>query len=254
MVNTLTSQVVRVFRRFGLDVRFYRPDTAPAAQLMQILNQHGINLVLDVGANAGHFGRYLRDAGYRERIVSFEPLSTAWDTLSRESRRDPLWEVAPRMALGSRDEEAEINVSGNSVSSSILHMHPTHRDAAPESRFIGKEKVAVRRLDAVIAAYLRSDSVPFLKIDTQGYEDRVLEGAADIMARIAGIQLEVSFVPLYEGQRLFGHMVDWMNGRGFEMWALSPVLIDPQNGRMLQADATFFRSGCPAAPDQKAAC
>ena len=201
-------------------------------------------MVFDVGANAGHFGQYLRDAGYRGRIVSFEPLSTAWDELLKASRKDPLWEVAPRAAIGSDEGELEIHVARNSVSSSILAMHAAHTDAAPESGYIGKERVPLRRLDSLASEYLHSDSVPFLKIDTQGYEDHVLNGADGIMDRIVGIQLELSLVPLYKGQRLFDDLTEWLKRLGFELWAMSPVLVDPQSGRLLQLDATFFR--CPA--------
>jgi FkbM family methyltransferase len=240
-MSIIKSIITHLVRRLGFDLRVYRPDRSESAQLMKILSNHGINVVLDIGANAGHFGRYLRDAGYCGRIVSFEPLSTAWEGLSRENRRDPLWEVAPRMALGSREDEIEINISGNSVSSSILDMHPTHSTAAPESTFIGKERVAVRRLDAVAPDYLRPDSVPFVKIDTQGYEDQVLDGAEGILDRIAGIQMELSLVPLYQGQRLFDEMTRRVNRLGFEIWAITPVFVDPRTGRLLQVDATFFR-------------
>lgn len=240
--NTLKSHVTRFVRRLGLDIRLFRPASSESAQLMKILSAHGVNLVFDVGANAGHFGQYLRDAGYRGRIVSFEPLPAAWNDLLKASRKDPLWEVAPRAAIGSDAGELEIHVARNSVSSSILDMHESHTNAAPESGFIGKERVPLRRLDSLASEYLRSDSVPFLKIDTQGYEDQVLTGADGIMDRIVGIQLELSLVPLYKGQRLFDDLTEWLKRLGFEIWAISPVFVDPQSGRLLQIDATFFRS------------
>jgi FkbM family methyltransferase len=241
--NTLKSHITRFLRRLGFDVRLYRPASSESAQLVKMLSAHRINLVFDVGANAGHFGQFLRDASYRGRIVSFEPLSTAWKELLKASRKDHLWEVAPRAAIGSDEGELEIHVARNSVSSSILAMHAAHTDAAPESGYIGKERVSLRRLDSLASEYLRSDSVPFLKIDTQGYEDHVLNGADGIIDRIVGIQLELSLVPLYKGQRLFDDFTEWLKRLGFELWAMSPVLVDPQSGRLLQLDATFFR--CP---------
>ena len=244
MGKTLESHVTRFVRRLGFDLRRYRPASSESAQLMKIFSAHGINLVFDVGANAGHFGRYLRDAGYRDRIVSFEPLSTAWNELLNASRKDPLWEVAPRGAIGSNEGELEIHVARNSVSSSILAMHAAHTDAAPASGYVGKERVPCRRLDSLASEYLHSDSVTLLKIDTQGYEDRVLNGADGIMDRIVGTQLELSLVPLYEGQRMCDELTERMKRLGFELWAMSPVLVDPQSGRLLQIDATFFR--CPA--------
>lgn len=241
MGNTLKSHVTRFVRRLGFDLRLYRPASSESAQLMKILSVHRINLVFDVGANAGHFGQYLRDAGYRGHIVSFEPLSAAWEELLKASRKDPLWEVAPRAAIGSDEGELDIHVARNSVSSSILAMHGAHIHAAPASGYIGKERVPLRRLDSLASEYLHSDSVPFLKIDTQGYEDHVLNGADGIMDRIVGIQLELSLVPLYRGQRLWDDLTEWLKHLGFELWAISPVLVDPQSGRLLQLDATFFR-------------
>ncbi len=225
----------------GFEIRLYHPGHSQAAQLLKILSAHWINLVFDIGANAGYFGQYLRDAGYRGRIVSFEPLSTPWKKLLKASGKDPLWEVAPRTAIGSDEGELEIHVARNSVSSSILPMHEAHARATPESGYIGKERVPLRRLDSMAPDYFHSDSIPFLKIDTQGYEDHVLKGAEKIIDRIVGIQLELSIVPLYKGQRLFDEFYEWLKHLGFGLWAISPVLVDPQSGRLLQLDATFFR-------------
>ena len=69
----------------------------------------------------------------------------------------------------------------------------------------------------------------------------MLNGATGIIDRIMGIQLELSFVPLYEGQSLFDDLTARLKEMGFELWAMSPVLVDPQTGRLLQIDATFLR-------------
>jgi FkbM family methyltransferase len=237
----LNSIVKRTMRRLGFDLRRYRPATSEAAQFMGMLSAHGINLVFDVGANTGQFGQSLRDNGYGGRIVSFEPLSKAWEQLLEASRKDSLWEVAPRAAIGSEEGEIEIHVAANSASSSVLDMLEAHASAAPQSRYIGSERVPLRRLDTIALEYLRSNSVTFLKIDAQGYEDRVLLGSTDLLHHIAGVQLELSLVPLYKGQRLFDEMVDHLNANGFELWAIWQTFIDHRNGRLLQADVTFFR-------------
>ena len=238
----LNSVVKRTIRRLGFDLRRYNPASSEAAQFITMLSGHGINLVFDVGANTGQFGQSLRDGGYRGRIVSFEPLSKAREQLLEVSRKDPLWEVAPRAAIGSEDGDVEIHVAANSASSSVLDMLEAHASAAPESRYIGSEKVPLRRLDAIALGYLRPDSVAFLKIDTQGYEDRILLGASELIGQIVGLQLELSMVPLYEGQLLFGDMVSKLKANGFEIWATWQSFIDSRNGRLLQADVTLFRS------------
>jgi FkbM family methyltransferase len=207
-----------------------------------MLATHGVNLVLDVGANTGQFGKLLRVAGYAGRIVSFEPLSTARKQLAAAVRNDRLWEVAEQMAIGDEETEIELHIAGNSVSSSLLSMLPAHADAAPASVYVGSETVRVRKLDGAAASYLSADAVVFLKIDTQGYEDRVLRGARAVLERATGLQMELSLVPLYEGQRSSEDLLVEMRATGFELWAMSPAFIDPRTGRMLQVDATFFRS------------
>jgi FkbM family methyltransferase len=229
------------FYRIGLDVRRFRPASSESAALARMLSTHGVNLVLDIGANAGQFGKLLRSAGYRGRIVSFEPLSTARKRLVAAARNDRLWEVAEQMAIGDDENEIELHIAGNSVSSSLLSMLPAHMDAAPASVYVGSETVRVRRLDSAAANYLSNDAVLFLKIDTQGYEDKILQGAGAVLRRTTGLQMELSFVPLYEGQRSYEDMMAKLKTMGFELWAMSPAFIDPRTGRLLQVDATFFR-------------
>ena len=154
----LKSFVKRTIRRLGFDIRRYNPASSESVQLMRMLSAHRVNLVFDVGANTGQFGHFLRDAGYRGRIVSFEPLSVAWEKLLEASRKDALWEIAPRAAIGSDDGEIEIHVAGNSVSSSVLEMLDSHANAALKSRYVGKERVTLLRLDSIAPDYVHADS------------------------------------------------------------------------------------------------
>lgn len=78
-------------------------------------------------------------------------------------------------------------------------------------------------------------------MDTQGYEDRVLNGPEGILDRIVGIQLELSLIPLYEEQCLYDEMIVRLQNKGFDLWSIIPVFINPKSGRLFQVDATFFR-------------
>lgn len=238
----MISFVKHVARSFGLEIRRFDPRTSEAAQFMRQLSGHGVNVVFDVGANVGQFGRKtLRDAGYEKRIVSFEPLSSAWSRLSQEAAGDALWSIAPRTAIGASDGEIDIHVAQNSVSSSALNMLQEHLDSAPESAYVSTERAPLRRLDSIAHDYLDTDSKVFLKIDTQGFEGPALSGAQGVLDQVVGIQLELSLVPLYEGQCLYDDMMDRVKQLGFELWGISPAFVDAKSGRMLQVDATFFR-------------
>ena len=235
------SFIKRCIHYLGFDLRRYSPLSSDISQFMAMLKEHKVNLIFDVGANIGQFGKEIRNAGYGGRMVSFEPLTSAHARLLTASNNDPLWDVASQAAIGNEDGEIEIHVSGNSVSSSVLAMLDTHANAAPSSVYVSNEKVPLKRLDTIGLDYIHPDAVLFIKIDTQGYEDRVLQGASKVLARAIGLQLELSFVPLYDGQCLYDEMVAQLQVLGFELWGMTPVFNNPSNGRLLQVDATFFR-------------
>jgi FkbM family methyltransferase len=157
------------------------------------------------------------------------------------------------MALGATTGQVEINIAANSFSSSILPMLDSHLDAAPNSAYVLKEKVPLRRLDDILdelladnldgeqAANAPSRSI-FLKLDVQGYESQVLAGAAQLLQHTLAVQLEMSLLPLYEGETLMPQMHAAMAARGFDLWDLEPSFRDPNTGRLLQIDAIFTRS------------
>jgi FkbM family methyltransferase len=211
------------------------------ARYAAMLAAHKINLVLDVGANCGQYALGLRDSGYLGRIVSFEPQSQAHRELLAAASRDPNWTAAERTAIGASRSTLEINVSANSVSSSLLPMLDSHSRVAPESAYIGTETVDVVPLDEIAPNYIRPGDRAFLKIDVQGYEASVLDGAAETLKKVVGVATEMSFTPLYEGQSLFPDLYDRLTALGFAPWALLPGFSDNVAGRMLQCDGVFFR-------------
>jgi FkbM family methyltransferase len=226
----------------GYEVRRLSVHTSPGVQLNRLITHLGIDLVLDVGANVGQYAAELRSHGYSGLIVSFEPLAAAHARLEHAARRDARWRVAPRMALGSGSAEVMLNVAGNSLSTSVLNMLPAHEQAAPGSAVVGTEAVALQRLDEVAGQYLAGANAILLKIDTQGYEDQVLTGAAGVLQRVAAIQLELSLEPLYDGQPLFDAMRAKLHDMGFELFALLPGYVHPVTGRTLQVDGFFVRT------------
>ncbi|OJZ74820.1 FkbM family methyltransferase [Mycobacterium paraffinicum] len=201
-----------------------------------------VNVVIDVGANSGQFGTSLRRAGYKGRIVSFEPLPEPFSQLQRKAANDPLWECR-QCALGDAEQTITINVAGNAgASSSVLPMLKSHQDAFPPANYIGTEEVPIHRLDSLAPEFLKPDDVMFLKIDVQGFEKQVLAGAKQtVNDRCVGMQLELSFLPLYQGDMLIHESLERVYSLGFILTGLLPGFTDPRNGRMLQADGIFFR-------------
>jgi FkbM family methyltransferase len=238
-VHELAVKVRRAVNKLGLDVVPFRHTRHPIARRQALFSHHAIDLVLDVGGNVGQYGRFLRNVGYEGRILSFEPLSEAFKTLQRIASEDTNWDVA-RTAMGTRVGTAILNVSLNSESSSILPMLSSHLEVCPDSRYVGSEVVPLTTLEEVLRT-VADDQHIFLKVDTQGYERTVIEGAGDALSRIRGAQLEMSLVPLYEGEALLPEIVSFMSTRGFTLMGLEPGFSDAQTGQLLQVDGLFFR-------------
>ena len=223
-----------VARRSGLAWPAHKNHSA------RLLQRYEVDVVLDVGANNGQYGRELISMGWKRRLISFEPLSVAWQKLQANARPHPNW-FAENMALGSTDGMAEINVSQNTQSSSFRDILPAHVSAAPTSAYVGTEEVRVARLDSVIDDYCLPEDRCFLKLDVQGFERDVLEGAEDSLARCVGLQAEMAVTPLYEGETLFTEMVEYLGSLGYILMSIDGVFEDEQTGQYAQLEGIFYR-------------
>jgi FkbM family methyltransferase len=230
--------IQQIFKALNLDIKIYRKSNHPRFDLVKFILDNKINLVLDIGANDGGFVREIRYLGYKGNVLSFEPLSKAHSTLSINSKSDPNWFVFDRIALGDNDEIVDINISANSVSSSILPMLNSHIDAALNSQYINKEKVNIRRLDNLDLNFLNIDST-FVKIDAQGFEYNIIKGGENFISKSKGIVCELSLIELYDGQKLWIEMINYIQNLGFSIWSVQPGFKDPSTGQLLQLDICF---------------
>ena len=239
--TNIQRNVRRTLRHVGLDLVRWRPQSSAEAALARMLDLHRIDTVLDVGANEGQYACLLRELGFKGRIISFEPLTAAHQRLQQTAVKDSLWTIAARTAIGHEEGQIRLNVASNGASSSILPMLEAHERAAPDVKYVGFEMAPISRLDRVAEEFLGEAQNIFLKVDAQGFELQVLQGATDLLRRVVGVQLELSLVPLYGGQPLFSELIDWMQGEGYKIWGIIPGLADNASGRLLQTDAVFFR-------------
>lgn len=201
-----------------------------------------VDLVLDVGANEGQYGSFLRDqVGYSGNIVSFEPVRAAFTVLERKAFADGAW-VPINIALGAIAGTETINISSNTQSSSILGILERCRESAPDSSYVGSEQIKVSTLDSIASDFDLVNRSVYLKIDTQGFEKNVLDGAIQSLGMIEAIEIEMSFVLLYENQILFKEMHAHMRQLGYLMTSIEPIFCDPATGEILQADVVFRRA------------
>ena len=235
---TFSQLVRRLGRRAGLEISRYRPF---AARRMQLLRVKKISTVIDVGANVGGYGAELRAFGYTGQIISLEPLASAFAELSRRAGPDRNWECL-NVAAGERDADAIINVASESVSSSLLPIRAEHRLGAPATVYTAQEHIRLRRLDSLDLAIT---SPAMLKVDTQGYEAHVIDGAPVILTTVAILECELSIAHVYEGQPSFRSMIDRASDLGFDLIDIDPFFRERATGRVMSMDAIFVREGAP---------
>jgi FkbM family methyltransferase len=206
--------------------------------MLRLIRENSINLLVDVGANQGQYAERMRATGFQGTIQSFEPSGEAFALLSARAQRDGNW-VAHHLALGAISGQATLSVSNDSVSSSLLKVADPHLRVAPKSARAYAEQVRVSTLDEVLAT--TTDSRLWLKLDTQGSEDRVIAGAERTMASVRVLQIELSLVECYEGQADYRQIIDQLHASGFRLVMVEPGTQDVSTGELLQFDATFVR-------------
>jgi FkbM family methyltransferase len=143
---------------------------AEVALLDRIVPSNRVSV--DVGANLGLYTRRL--ARLSRHVIAFEPAQKTAAILKRTLPRNV---VVHEIALSDRSGVASLRMpyDGETVAHGLASIEPL---AANRENAVKSLTVPVRRLDAVV----RSD-VGFVKIDVEGHELNVLNGAKSIVER-----------------------------------------------------------------------
>lgn len=231
--------ILKIINKFGVDIKRFPSRDLRRRKLL--LDEFSITDVIDVGANMGQFGKELRAIGFTGNIHSYEPLSQAFAVLSKNAKPDPKWDIM-NVALGAFEEQKEINISQNLFSSSFLDKKAALEEQEPTTKYISKEIVTIKTLDSIFPDYYSKEKNYYLKIDTQGFEKNVLEGASGSLDKIKGIQLEMSVNPMYENSTPFIEMYNYIVSKGFELYSLENGFHDPKTGRLNEVEGIFYKS------------
>jgi FkbM family methyltransferase len=223
-------------------LRREKPHKTPMGRTVAMLAERGIDTVLDIGANKGQTGQELRRYGYRGKIISFEPLPGPHALLQAAAKGDEQWMVAPRMAVGEQAGTVTLNQSVSTEMSSILPVGNNLVKAMPNAATEQEVEATVTTLVEIISSRCQPADRIFVKIDTQGYERQVLAGLGSLWNRVAGFHIEMSLLPLYEGEMLFDQIIALLKEHGFEAYLLYDTSFSKVLKRQLQLDGVFFRS------------
>jgi len=210
--------------------------------LRSVLDRYDIQGVIDVGANIGQFGSLLRGIGYKHWIVSFEPVRALFDELSKRAQGDNYWRCYC-MALGDENKEKDIIVAEHAVFTSFLpgteYSIEVFGDDPRPSR---TENVLLRRLDEQFPSFRNLSERWMLKLDTQGYDLKVLEGAMSSLPGISVLQTELSVRPIYFGMPSYREVLERLISLEYEISDLAAVNYDRQR-RAIEFDCLLVRTG-----------
>ena len=125
--------------------------------------------------------------------------------------------------------------------SSLKPMAALTLEALPKSFEVSQEEIETWRLDAIFGQFVKTGERVLLKIDAQGSEAEILEGASGVMGRLIGLQVELSLRPMYEGEKTYLDVCRWIEDQGFEPYWFTPGNFSRRLVRQLQFDGVFFR-------------
>lgn len=225
-----------MLRKRGVEITRYGLSVTARRQMM--LEHYGIKTLVDVGANVGQYAQMSRRAGYSGRILSFEPLGSAFERLSKAAATDPKWDTV-RCAVGAEQGTVALNVSENSIFSSILPALDNAETASGGgARAVAVEDVPVDTLDTLMPV---APGATMVKIDVQGFERAVLDGGSKAIENASIVEMELSPQPVYDGGMLMDEAVGRLSAAGLTLALTENLLMDAVTGRSLQFDGIFVR-------------
>ncbi|BAY25579.1 hypothetical protein NIES2100_53850 [Calothrix sp. NIES-2100] len=204
------------------------------------LHSLNINTVIDIGANSGQFALTINTILPKAKIYSFEPLPECFERLQACMSACKHF-TGFNVALGDKPGALTFEKNTFTPSSSFLKMTDLHKTVYPHTKNTNNIQVKVDTLDNIIDSLEINDNI-LIKLDVQGYEDRVIRGAENTIKRSQILIIETSFEALYEEQPLFGNLYNELIKYGFIYAGAIEQNSHPKTGKILQSDSIFVRN------------
>ncbi len=203
------------------------------------LQELNIKTVIDIGANEGQYAKHIRKTLPEAMIYSFEPIPSVYEKLIACQELQTKFK-AFNVGLGTKAEVIEMNLNEFSPSSSLLDMTELHKANVPLAQKTQKIQIEIHTLDTYKNEIEMIDNL-LIKIDVQGFEDKVIDGGMELINRAKAITVEVSFQELYKEQPLFKDVYDRLTRAGFSYEGNLDNYFDQKTGIPIYSDALFIK-------------
>lgn len=232
------KKILFTFQSYYLFKKFVLFRILAGLEHFYILNLTRYKSIVDIGANRGQFSLACRYFQPTATVYSFEPLkraSTVFKKVFQKDANTKLYEVAISPVAGSLN----LHISKRDDSSSLL---PIGKNQS--LYFPGTEEESISVISgAPLSKFLTSMQIiepSLLKIDVQGYEYEVLIGCEDLIDKFTYIYCELSFLELYDGQKLSDAVCNWLRNKSFVLIGIHNISYG-YDGKSIQADFLFKR-------------
>jgi FkbM family methyltransferase len=231
--------IKKLVNMFGLDICRLNQS---ARYTMAGLRSRNITTVIDVGANEGQFARSISQIFPKCELYCFEPLENPFKKLLEWAKTQNERVHCFKLAIGDREGEVEMHCHDQHTPSSSLLPSTAHgHQVYPQTRSEIITKVLLTTLDLALEKNLNQMSRGILlKLDVQGFEDRVLRGAEKVLAKCEACILEACIDPLYEGQADFNELTRLLTQAGYK-YAGNLDQVHGKDGRVIFLDAVFLK-------------
>ena len=206
---------------------------------LQWLIDMQIKTIFDIGANTGQFAQTIYNLLPDAMIYSFEPLPDCYEELVASFAGKQRFKSF-NLALGNETGKIKMNRNEYSPSSSLLPMAELHKKAYPFAQKEVVQEVSIARLDDVVSNFELRKPI-LIKLDVQGFEDKVIAGGMNIIEQADILLIELSMEQLYENQPIFEDIYQILVKLGFKYRGNYDQLYSPLNGKILQIDGIFIK-------------
>lgn len=239
----MKTAIQNLLRKHGYEIHRYQDAFRNQQRLLSPVQAP---VIFDVGAHHGYVSTMYRDLFPNASIYAFEPFGDSFAVLKRRTALSGRIHAC-NLAVSNRCGTAEFHVNPSAATNSLLPTDPVAPGIWGKGLLETYDKIPVETITVdEFGRQHNIERIHLLKLDVQGAEPLVLEGAKQYCAdgRIDIIYTEIITMPSYSGQMELHEFLTMLHDYGFQLYNFYNFFM--HEGRVKQMDAIFTRTGLTA--------